>query len=57
MWFTNKFSNGKGKHEKVLKFKGNDKYVYKWEKIFGKEQGGIPKTEAPKELQPEKKVA
>jgi len=50
MWLTNKFLNGKGKHEKALKFKGNDKYVYKWEKMFGKEEGGIPKAEAPKEL-------
>ena len=59
MWLNNKIysSRGKANHENVLKFKGNDKYTYKWEKMFGKEEGGVAKAQAPADLQPEKKVA
>ena len=59
MWFNNTLysSRGKHNHENVLKFKGNDKHIYKWNKWFGKEDGGVAKSSAPAELKPEKKTA
>ena len=48
---------GKNNHENVLKFKGNDKHKYTWDKWFAKEEGGVAKSSAPAELQPHKKTA
>lgn len=48
---------GKHNHENILKFKTNDQYVYKFNKIFGKEEGSVVTSQAPAELQPEKKSA
>ena len=58
-WLNNKLYSMRGKHnhENVLKFKGNDKHIYKWNKWFGKEEGGVAKLSAPSQLQPEKKTA